>query len=512
MRSEWRWTVAGLVPFAAAFIAGAPMPALAQEDTSITIVTATEPDTLDSCETAHAAIGVIAKNNIAETLIDIDPNDGSLHPRLATSWEQLDEDTWRFHLVENARFTDGTPFNAAAVVFSIERSMRPDRLTCAAASKGFPAFRLAAEAVDEFTVDVTADKPAPIMHIGFTVLPMTSPNTDVSALTRSPVGTGPYVLAKWVSGIEVILERNEDYWGETPEVSQVKYVFRNEPAVRAAMVETGEADIALEITEQDADNPEIDFPYFNAETTWVRLDEQYPPLDDERVRRALAYSVDRESMLGTVITDAAIPAAQLPGPSIDGHNPDLENYPYDPDRARELIAEAAADGVPVDAPIRFLGRIGVFANAEEVMQVLTQMFNRVGFNVSLELMERARHAQFQAKPFPENVGPNVNLIMSDNNRGDASFSIFGNFHSKGQQSATVLHPDLDRMIEEAATLTGEARTKAHQAVLKKIHDEVIAIPLFYMMSFTRVSDRLEWVPSIQTNSQIEIQDIKFARN
>src|SRR5690606_22204812 len=114
------------------------------------------------------------------------------------------------------------------------------------------------------------------------------------------------------------------------------------------------------------------------------------------------------------------------------------------DRARELLAEAAADGIAVDTPLRFPGRIGVFANAEEVMQVITQMINDVGFNVSLELMDRARHANFQARPYPEDVGPNINLLMSDNNRGDASFGLF-NHHSEGNQSTTYTHPELDAM-------------------------------------------------------------------
>ncbi len=99
------------------------------------------------------------------------------------------------------------------------------------------------------------------------------------------------------------------------------------------------------------------------------------------------------------------------------------------------------------------GRIGVFANAEEVMEVVTQMINDVGFNVQLEMMERARHANFQARPFPEDVGPNINLIMSDNDRGDASFSL-GNFESSGNQSATFNQPDLDKMINDAIILTG----------------------------------------------------------
>jgi len=483
--------------------------ARAQDNTEITIVGWTEPDTLDPCETAHAAISLVSKNNINETLIDRNGETGELTPRLATSWEMVDDRTWRIKLREGVSFTDGAPFNADAVVFSIKRGMRQEEFNCSVSQKSFTSFKLTAEAVDEYTVDITSDLPAPILHLGFAIYPMMSPNTDMNTLTRSPVGTGPYVLKEWISGTRIVLERNPDYWGEQPEISQATYVFRNEPSVRAAMVAAGEADIALEITEQDATNPATDFAYPNTETTWLRPDDRFEPLSDVRVREAMALSIDREAMLGTVLPKDTRLAAQLPGPSIDGYNPDIQQRPYDPERARQLLAEAAADGVKVDTPIRFLGRIGVFANAEEVMQVVTQMINQVGFNVSLEMMERARHANFQARPFPEDVGPNINLIMSDNNRGDASFGLF-NHHSKGNQSATYTHPELDALIDRAITLTGKERTTALQAVNAYVHDHTVIIPLFYMVSFARVSERLKWVPNDETSSQLIIQRIRFA--
>lgn len=501
-------TPRALAALAVALGISAAIPAIAQENTEITIVGWTEPDTLDPCETAHAAISLVAKNNIVETLIDRNGATGELTPRLATSWTLLGDNTWRFELRKGVTFSDGTPFNADVVVSSIERGMRQDEFHCAVSAKAFTSFKLTAKAVDEYTVDIAADRPAPILHLGFAVYPMMHPNIEPNSLTRNPIGTGPYVLERWTSGSEIVLARNPSYWGEQPPVSKATYVFRNEPSVRAAMVAAGEADIALEVSEQDATNPATDFAYPNTETTWLRLDDRFEPVSDERVRRALALAIDRQSMIGTVLPAATRMAEQLPGPSIDGYNPDLEPTPYDPEKARQLLAEAAADGIKVDTPIFFPGRIGVFANAEEVMQVITQMLNDVGFNVRLELMERARHANYQARPFPEDVGPNINLIMSDNNRGDASFGML-NHHSQGQQSATFTHPELDAMIDEAITLTGEARTAAMRKVNAYVHEHTVIIPLFYMVSFARVSERLDWIPNDETSSQLIIQRIRF---
>jgi peptide/nickel transport system substrate-binding protein len=498
-----------LAATAVALALAGPTAAFAQEDTGITIVGWTEPDTLDPCETAHAAISLVAKNNITETLINRDGATGELTPRLATSWEQIDDRTWRVKLREGVTFSDGTPFNADTVVFSIDRGMRQDEFVCAVSTKAFTSFNLTAEAVDEYTVDIIADRPAPILHLGFAFYPMMHPDIAMDTYTREPIGTGPYVLSEWTSGTRIVLDRNPNYWGEQPEVSRATWVFRDEPAVRAAMVAAGEADIALEITEQDATNPATDFSYPNTETTWLRLDDRFEPMSDARVRRALALAIDREAMVGTILPDSTRLAAQLPGPSIDGYNPEIPQNPYDPEKARQLLAEAEADGIDVDTPIRFPGRIAVFANAEEVMQVVTQMANQVGFNISLEMMERARHANYQARPFPEDVGPNINLIMSDNNRGDASFGVF-NHHSEGGQSATYTHPELDAMIDRAVTLTGEERTKAFQELLAYTQEHAVIIPLFYMVSFARVAERLDWVPNDETSSALVIERIKFA--
>jgi peptide/nickel transport system substrate-binding protein len=504
MLSRWKWEALGPLVLGGALGLGAPVVFAQDAATSITIVSTEEPDTMETCHAGYAGVSRVIQNNISETLLDINPANGELIPRLAKSWEQVNPTTWRFHLVENAKFSDGAPFNADAVVFNIKRIMTP-ALSCTDGNVNWTANK-----VDEFTVDITNDVPDPIMPVRFVKGNlMTSPNSAPDTEVRTPAGTGPYLLAEWQPGVKVVLKRNDDYWGEKPVVSQVTYLFRAESSVRAAMVETGEADIALELTQADANNPETDFPYVNSETTWLRLDEKYPPFDDVRVRQAVAYAIDRDAMKGTVLNPNVIPAEQLPGPSIDGYNPDLKPYGYDPEKAKELLAAAKADGVPVDIPIRFIGRAGLFANSDEVAQVLNQMLQNVGFDTSLEIMERAREITFQSRPFPDDVGANLVFIMSDNDRGDASFSVFGNYHSGGIQSTTYLHPELDALIEKAVIETGEQRTADYQQILKTVHDEVISVPLFYMVTLSRVAPRLDWKPSISTNTHIDVQDIKF---
>src|SRR5690606_502429 len=118
-----------------------------------------------------------------------------------------------------------------------------------------------------------------------------------------------------------------------------------ESAVRAAMVQTGEADLAPAIASQDATNPETDFSYFDSETTRFRIDATVPPLDDVRVRQALNLAVDREGLRGSIFSADVLPASQLVTPAISGYNPDLQVWEYDVEEAKRLIEEARADGV-----------------------------------------------------------------------------------------------------------------------------------------------------------------------
>ncbi len=509
MPTSWKTSVLTPMVLGAVLVAGQSSTVTAQEDTSIVIVAPTEPDTLEPCESSNEDIGRIVKQNINETLTDVDPTDGTALPRLATSWEEIDPQTWRIMLREGVVFSDGEPFNAEAVAFNIERAFS-EEFICAQINKAFSGYHLTANVVDDYTIDITSDRPDPILPTRFSVLTLASPKTPINEPVRNAAGTGPYKFVEWITGDSVILERKDDYWGETAEVSKVTFVFRPDSAVRAAMTATGEADIGVKIADLDATNPATDFAYLNSETTWLRLDTRFPPVDDLRVRQAFNYAIDRDIMMGTVVNADSIPASQLPVPSIDGHNPDLKPYSYDPDKARALLDEARADGVPVDSEIRFIVRAGQFAQIDEFAQVLTSMFEDVGFDMNLEIMERGRQNRFQAKPLPTDVGPNIMLIMSDNNLGDAAFSIF-NYHSDGSQSTTMI-PELDDMINQALALTGEERRAAFQEIFQTALDEhATLVPLFHMVGITRVSERLDWKPSIATNSQIDVKNIKFAK-
>jgi peptide/nickel transport system substrate-binding protein len=483
--------------------------ALAQTGSKdVTIVLGEQLDVVEPCMATRSNIGRVVLKNIAEPLTEIDPADGSVTPRLATEWEQVDEDTWRFHLQEGVQFHDGAPFDAEAVKASIERTLDP-ALSCEMAYKFFGGIELTVEPVDAHTVDITANPAQPIMPTMMGVMAIVSPNTPRNEFTRQPIGTGPYRFAEWNVGQNIVVERFDDYWGETPEVEKATYVFRSESPVRAAMVAAGEADIAPTIAAQDATDEGMDFSYPNSETTHIRIDTQLPPLSDRRVREALNLAVDREGLIGSIFSKDVEMATQLVGSGINGFNPNLEPWPYDPERAMELIAAAKADGVPVDRQIRLIGRLDIYPSSTESMEAFLAMFQSIGLNVDLQMVEVAQYSDLQTKPFDPDRPPTLLQGMHDNNNGDAVFTVFNKYHSEGLQSAAG-NEELDRLIEKAQAATGDERRELWQEVFRMIHEDVIAdVEMFHMVGYTRVSPRIEFTPSIATNSELELAEIRF---
>ncbi|HSA79286.1 MAG TPA: ABC transporter substrate-binding protein, partial [Geminicoccaceae bacterium] len=429
------------LPLAATLASLAPASVAAAEEGEVVIVLSEEPDMIDPCEASRSNVGRIVKQNVTETLTEIDPDDGSITPRLATEWEQVDDTTWRFKLKEGVKFHDGEDFTAAAAKTAIERTL-DERIDCEIRIKFFGGMAVTPEVVDEHTLDIKTAEPAPILPTMMGTMTIVSPNTVMGERTRDPIGTGPYRFTSWTPGTSVVLERFDEYWGDQPEVEKVTYVFRGESAVRAAMVATGEADIAPNVAVQDATDPDMDFSYFNSETSSYRIDVNKPPLDDVRVRKALNLAIDRDAMIGSIFSEDVVKATQMVVPSINGHNPDLEPWPYEPEQAKELLAEAEADGVPVGDEITIVGRLEIYPNATEHAEATMAMLQEAGFNVKLQMLEVAEWVDTYTKPYAEDRPPQLVQTQHDNNNGDAVFTVFFKYHSDGAQSI-LSDPELD---------------------------------------------------------------------
>ncbi|MGY9058926.1 MAG: ABC transporter substrate-binding protein [Candidatus Puniceispirillales bacterium] len=475
---------------------------------TLTVVLSEEPDIVDPCEATRSNVGRIIMQNVAETLVEIDPKDGSIKARLATSWKQTDNLTWEFNIRKGVKFHDGADLNAKTVVKSIKRALNP-KYDCEARTKFFGNISVTPSAVGSHTVAIRTKTPQPIMPAMMGIMSITSPNTQEAKGERNPQGTGPYVFGKWTPGQSVTLKRFSGYWGSTPVVEDVMYVFRKESAVRAAMVKTGEADIAPNIAVQDATDPKMDFSYFNSETARLRIDMSQKPLDDIRLRKAMNLAIDLDALRGTIFAAGVVPQTQIVVPSINGHNPRLKPWPYNLAEAKKLVAAAKADGVDVGKEIVIIGRLGIYPNSTEAMEAMHAMLSEAGFNLKIKMMETAGWLNFLSRPYAEDRGPTLVQGQHDNNNGDAVFSMYNKYACEGAQSTTC-DSKVEAGIKAATAATGDKRRDTWQEVQRRLHQDIVPdVQMFHMVGFSRVNPRIDFTPSIATNSQLQVSQVKF---
>lgn len=496
--------------FAATATVAAPHTVLAQAgDRSITIALPTDPNYLDGCSISSRQIGIVLRQNVVETLTVLNPENSQPMPRLSTNWEQVTDNTWRFNLRKGVKFHDGADFNAEAVAIALKRHFNAN-IACLDRTK-IKNVEISTKVVDDHTIEITTDPPQVLLPVLLNFVGMTAPAADNTKLVREPVGTGPYAFKSWNSDGDITIERFAGYWGEKPQIKKATYVVRGESALRAAMVDLGEADIGVDIAHQDATNPTLDFSFFNTETTRVRIVMTAPPLDDIRVRKALNLAFDRDAFVGTILDKGVLKSTQFFLPNINGYNHDLDVWQYDPEQAKKLLADAKADGVPVGQEIRLIGRIGFFTNQEEMLQAMAQMWDAVGFNIKVEMMEKGQWLDLVNRPYPPERPAMLIQEQHDNGNGDAVFTMPFKYRTGGQQSDMSV-PELDKILDDAAVSVGEKRTKLFQEANRIVADEVIpAVPQYHMVAFMRVGPNLDFTPDSTCNGQLELSKIKFKK-
>ncbi|MCD5309603.1 ABC transporter substrate-binding protein [Kineosporia babensis] len=469
------------------------------------IVLPQEPPTLEACQSSLTATGVVVRSNITEPLLERDPDSGELEPLLATEWEQTSPETWTFKLREGVTFTDGTPFDAEAAAFTIDRAVNSD-LACEVEGYVFGDTDLEVEAVDETTLTVTSPEPDPILPLRLSFVEMVSTKTSTTEKVREPIGTGPYRVADWQAGQRLSLESNPGYWGEVPAYKNVNYVWRAEGSVRAAMVANGEADIATSLAPEDGAG-ELAVAYANNETTALRMQADQPPLDDIRIRQAVNYVIDRKLLAETLFEKLAQPAGELIPDGIVGYEPDEQIWPYDAARAKQLVDEARADGVPVDTEIRLIGRNAQFPRITETIEVIQGELAKAGLNVKIEMMDTNAQLEYQIRPFPKDTGPYLLMIMHGNQAGDAAFTLDQYMLAEGYQSSWGT-AEFDQKIRAAEALVGQERQDAMAALWQYEQEEITQYAyIAHMSAIMAKSPNVSYRPNSASGDEMRLAEM-----
>lgn len=322
--------------------------ALAQQ-TDISIGMVLEPPNLDPTAGAAAAIDEVVYANVFEGLTRFGP-DGSVNPGLAESWAvSEDGTTYTFTLRDGVTFHDGSAMTAEDVVFSLDRARAEGSTN---AQPGLFANIVSVEATDDLTVVVTLDGPdgAFPFDMAWGDAVIVAPESAETNATN-PIGTGPFRFANWVQGDRVELVRNDAYWGTPVALSAATFRFITDPNAAFAAMMAGDVDAfpnfpATETLAQFEADPRFSVIVGSTEgETILAMNNGAAPLDDIRIRQAIAHAINRQDIIDGAMFGYGTPI----GTHFAPHNPDyvdlLALSPHDPERARAILAEAAPDGL-----------------------------------------------------------------------------------------------------------------------------------------------------------------------
>jgi peptide/nickel transport system substrate-binding protein len=306
----------------------------------------TDDESVEACE------------QIYEHLVRYKPGTTEVEAALALSWDVSDEGTvWTFKLRPGVKFHDGTPMNADAVVFSLERQrdpLHPYHSDDFSYWRDQYAYIERIDAVDPLTVRIKIERPfAPFLSslamFPASIVSPTAVRKHGADYPRFPVGTGPFRFHSWTPGDRLVIERNDDYWGEKARLERI--VFRNIPDARQRLValEGGAVDVAFSILPEELQyvrlHPDLRLHTVKGQNiAYVAMNTQKPPFDDPRVRQAINHAVNKKPIVLLVYQGLADIARGPIPPSMWSYRDDLVDYKYDPVLARSMLAAVEAEG------------------------------------------------------------------------------------------------------------------------------------------------------------------------
>lgn len=477
----------------------------AASSNTVRVVLGQEPPTLEACESNLTSTGVVVRSNVTEPLIERNPQSGELEPKLATEWKATSDTEWTLKLREGVTFQDGTPFNAEAAAFTIERAVN-SKLGCNVEGYVFGDADLAVKAVDATTLTVTTPEPDPILPLRLSFLEVVPTSTSATEKVREPIGTGPYKIEQWDAGQKITLSSWDGYWGDKPAYAKAEYQWRSESSVRAAMITSGEADVAMGLSPDDnIGDLGVDYP--NNETVALRLDANEAPLNDIRVRQAINFAIDKEGIVNSLYQGKHEVAAQLVPEGIVGHNAELKGWPFDLDKAKSLIAEAKADGVDTSAQISMVVRSAQFPKITELGQVLQEQLSQAGLNVKLKMLETSQHLTYQVRPFPDDEGAVALMTQHGNQAGDAAFTVDQYMLSTGAQSYFGT-PEFDAMIKKADGASGDERKKDFEEIFAYQNDKVVQFAhISHQTGIIGKAKSVKYTPNSSSGDELRVSEM-----
>ncbi|MBQ4514247.1 MAG: ABC transporter substrate-binding protein [Anaerolineaceae bacterium] len=473
-----------------------------------------EPNTMDpQCTSGYYTVAL----NVFDRLVEVETIDGVnvIVPALAESWEISDDGlVYMIHLRQGVTFSNGSPLTASDVKFTLERLLSNP----AGRNKDIAMSILGAEAfrngetetleglriVDDNTIEITLAYPygpflACMSTPGASILDeetVTAAGEQSGMMSKSIIGTGPFVFEEWKPGAEITMKKNPTFWGKEAGCEGLRMIFLSGSVSPRLLFENGQVDIL------DLENVGGDSEYFingdiyrglihsgtRVGITYIALNENIEPLNDVRVRKAMQLALDRNTIMRAIISGRGHVENGIFPHGLLGHNPDLPEIPYDVDEALKLLKEA---GYPDGFDVNFC----LIYNSSELMHqlvdVVTFMWSKIG--IRTKITEMTEDEYIEARQRGELSCYTSTWSADFNDPDNFIYTFFGTPENTANRGLNYSNMDVIQRVQDArAIVDNDKRIAEYQDLEKKIIQEDAAwIPLYSAEHLFVVSERVE---------------------
>ena len=423
---------------------------------------------------------------VYDNLVDFD-REMNIVPDLATSWEKIDDTTWRFKLRKGVKFHDGTPFNSRAAKMNIDRLRTTVRIKYA--------FGMIESATieDDYTILVKTDRPfGPFLrHLCFGAAGVVSPKaieTYGKELVRHAVGTGPFKFKEWLPRQRCVLVRNENYWGEKVKLKEVRFIPIPEEGARAMAFESGDIDVIEDplttripkykankkISVLSVPSPRIVFVGFNCGDK---------VLSNVKLRKAIAHTINRGALVEHVLEGNAMDAQTVFSP-IFHKSKKKYNFDYDFPKAKKLLKEA---GYPEGLELRFWTCQGHYPKDQQIAEAIQGQLPKVGIRTKLQVMEWGSYmsalTRLESQMF----------IMGWGFASCDPESFRGYIYSGGKFAwCAYNNPTMDALFDKGVSIVDpEKRRDIYEQVQQQLIDDAVLVPIYVKNNICALHDNVK---------------------
>ncbi|WP_274650612.1 ABC transporter substrate-binding protein [Paenibacillus humicola] len=481
----------------------------AKKDELVVAIPSDPGGTWDPIDTFTVPWATVA-SNIFDGLVERG-EDLKLEPGLAESWTYKDPKTLEFKLRQGVTFQDGEPFNAEAVKFTFDRLLGPDGEKSPQRSNYDSIDKV--EVVDDHTVVFKLKAVDPVLitklagYGAMIVPPKYYKEVGDEQFNVKPIGTGPFKVTDYVKDDHVTLEAYPEYWGGAPKLKKITYRYIPEATTRIAELQTGAVDIASSIPPSQASTIESD-PNLTIQkagsptVSLIRFDVSQKPLDNVKVRQAINYAINKQEIIDTILNGFAKPISSLQGDISFGNNPDLKPYPFDVDKAKQLLQEA---GVQPGTKLTFSidGSDAVF---KEVAQAVATYLSDVGLTVEIK---------------PQDTQTMYNDLIPKAAAGSMYQFGWGGWtldfdntayllYKKGQfWNPSYSNPEVDKLLDaERSSVVQDDRKKIFFQLTQLLKDEAVDVPLYQTMTVWGVNKKVAGFVT-PPDERLRLKDVSF---